>query len=183
MLAPSPLLCFAPLVFVFFKREPFRFFYSFKISVCEIQGTAAGGKQLPRRGQQIIEKEVEVDVFLCLTLFPFVSLNSQRILPSQTNEKMLASTAPLRAAPSSMPRAVARPAGLTVEAKWKVRPLEFEEGKRGKTGQATHARRRRRRRRRKSKKRSRALWRAWSLELHLLLQRHESRAQMLVSRA
>lgn len=34
---------------------------------------------------------------------------------------MLVSTAPLRAATTSMPRAVSRPAGLTVEAKWKVR--------------------------------------------------------------
>jgi len=45
--------------------------------------------------------------------------NSSGFSPSQ--RKMLASTAPLRASTSSMPRAAARPSGLTVEAKWKVR--------------------------------------------------------------
>lgn len=63
---------------------------------------------------------------------------------------MLASTAPLRAATTSMPRAVSRPAGLTVEAKWKVRLRELREEGFGETQRkifgATQERRSHRRR-------------------------------------
>ena len=96
--------------------------------------------------------------FLRLTLSPS-SLNSLRRILLANQRKMLASTAPLRAAPSSMPRAVARPAGLTVEAKWKVRPLKFEEGgaKRKIWAPRTHEKNGARRRRRRRKAKDRAL--------------------------
>jgi len=121
-----------PSCLLFREKHPFCFI-SFSLCVNIIGG---GSRERKKNKNKKTEEEVEkegrrggptrrsrsatISLSLSTSLFSLSLFFEEFELAPRFQPTMLASTAPLRTASSSMPRAVARPAGLTVEAKWKV---------------------------------------------------------------